>query len=655
MVINAGGLPPTPSSSDIKEEVPKEKAQYTMHGVLHFLQHEWGQYEMERAKWEMERSELHARISFLQGERKGQDNLKHDLIRRVKMLEYCLKQERLKLYRLTHNGEEPADFDFYKKCPERTVNDDENMSDTIGANVLPFHKGRVLLRQYLNEIGYSEAVVDVRTFRTKSLAEMVEDGSEDDVKAKKERMDSSLDDGRRNDLDMDAADALGEFDFLNGGDTNNGGTGIGDNWHNIHADRIEALKERYKQEKRLRNPAYQEEESPFQNSQDKDDRGNNSGFPKLGEPSSKRGEYMDITDALGIADDSIDIKDNFANDEEENVRETPKWNLCLTLRSHLDSVRAMQFHPVEPTVFTVSEDGTCKMWNLEVKNKEISECEPLYTFRGHEGPIVCMDLSPTGEVVYTAGHDATICCWRPPSKKREIYDRFDSEVLLDRLEGHTDVIWDLAYHSSDNRLVSASADQTIRFWEPASMCDTTLLATWRGWEEGSTPTSVDFVSTEPTQLLAGFSNNIAGILDVETGENVVRFKFDETGPGLNVNKIISHPTMPTAITAGNDRKIRYFDNRTGELIHSAVGHVESISSLAVDPNGLYLLSGSHDGSLRVWDLEKRVCLQEIAAHRKKFDAAVNSIAFHPSRPLIGSAGADSLGKVFSGHPDLTLG
>ena len=37
---------------------------------------------------------LQARIAFLQGERKGQENLKHDLVRRIKMLEFALKQER---------------------------------------------------------------------------------------------------------------------------------------------------------------------------------------------------------------------------------------------------------------------------------------------------------------------------------------------------------------------------------------------------------------------------------------------------------------------------------------------------------------------------------------------------------------------------------
>jgi hypothetical protein len=50
-----------------------------------------------------------ARISFLQGERKGQENLKTDLVRRIKMLELALRQERLKFWRELHPGQEPPD------------------------------------------------------------------------------------------------------------------------------------------------------------------------------------------------------------------------------------------------------------------------------------------------------------------------------------------------------------------------------------------------------------------------------------------------------------------------------------------------------------------------------------------------------------------
>lgn len=46
------------------------------------------------------------------------------------------------------------------------------------------------------------------------------------------------------------------------------------------------------------------------------------------------------------------------------------------------------------------------------------------------------------------------------------------------------------------------------------------------------------------------------------------------------------------MTAHEDRHIRFYDNNTGEAIHSMVAHLDAVTSLAVDPNGLYLLSGS---------------------------------------------------------------
>jgi len=79
-------------SSGNKDDSKQQR--YSIPGILHFIQHEWARFEMERASWELERAELQARIAFLQGERKGQENLKNDLVRRIKMLEYALKQER---------------------------------------------------------------------------------------------------------------------------------------------------------------------------------------------------------------------------------------------------------------------------------------------------------------------------------------------------------------------------------------------------------------------------------------------------------------------------------------------------------------------------------------------------------------------------------
>ena len=60
----------------------------------------------------------------------------------------------------------------------------------------------------------------------------------------------------------------------------------------------------------------------------------------------------------------------------------------------------------------------------------------------------------------------------------------------------------------------------------------------------------------------------------------------------SITKVVSHPTLPLTITAHEDRHIRFWDNNTGKLTHAMVAHLDAVSSLSLDTNGLYLISGS---------------------------------------------------------------
>ncbi|PWN28418.1 WD40 repeat-like protein [Jaminaea rosea] len=86
---NGGGSQDAASSAN-------QAPEYTLAGVLHYLQSEWRRYEKDRNEWEIERAEMRARIALLEGEKRGAENLKTNLMRRVKMLEFALKQERSK-------------------------------------------------------------------------------------------------------------------------------------------------------------------------------------------------------------------------------------------------------------------------------------------------------------------------------------------------------------------------------------------------------------------------------------------------------------------------------------------------------------------------------------------------------------------------------
>ena len=104
------------------------------------------------------------------------------------------------------------------------------------------------------------------------------------------------------------------------------------------------------------------------------------------------------------------------------------------------------------------------------------------------------------------------------------------------------------------------------------------------------------------------------MVDIETGSEVMKFENC-----CDVNSIASHPNLPIAVTAHEDRNIRFWDLSrlvefyqknskilwkifnflfSGTLVHSMVAHLDAVTSVTIDPNGLYLLSGSHDASIR---------------------------------------------------------
>ncbi|KAK9477460.1 Striatin family-domain-containing protein [Lipomyces japonicus] len=70
--------------------------EYTLPGVMRFLQTEWQKNERDRMQWEIERGEMKARIARLEGEKRGNDRLIDAFTKRIRMLEKSLAEERAK-------------------------------------------------------------------------------------------------------------------------------------------------------------------------------------------------------------------------------------------------------------------------------------------------------------------------------------------------------------------------------------------------------------------------------------------------------------------------------------------------------------------------------------------------------------------------------
>ncbi|XP_015441007.2 striatin-3 isoform X2 [Pteropus alecto] len=698
--------------------------QYTIPGILHYIQHEWARFEMERAHWEVERAELQARIAFLQGERKGQENLKKDLVRRIKMLEYALKQERAKYHKLKY-GTELNQGDLKMPTFESEETKDTDVPTAPQNSQLTWKQGRQLLRQYLQEVGYTDTILDVRSQRvrsllglsnsepngsveTKNLEQILNGGESPKQKGQEikrpsgdvletfnflENADDS-DEEEENDMiegipegkdkhrmnkhkigneglaadltdDPDTEEALKEFDFLVTAEDGEGAgearsSGDGTEW-GVNRTKLCDMIADLGDDELPHIPSGIINQSRSASTRMTDHEGARAEeaepitFPSGGGKSFIMGSDDVLLSVLGLgdladltvtndADYSYDLPAN-----KDTFRKT--WNPKYTLRSHFDGVRALAFHPVEPVLVTASEDHTLKLWNLQktvpAKKSASLDVEPIYTFRAHIGPVLSLALSSNGEQCFSGGIDATIQWWNMPSPNVDPYDTYEPNVLAGTLVAHTDAVWGLAYSGIKNQLLSCSADGTVRLWNPQEKLP--CICTYNGDKEHGIPTSVDFIGCDPAHMVSSFNTGNTVIYDLETSQSLVMFssQIDSDLQSSNhINRVVSHPTLPVTITAHEDRHIKFFDNKTGKMIHSMVAHLDAVTSLAVDPNGIYLMSGSHDCSIRLWNLDSKTCVQEITAHRKKLDESIYDVAFHPSKAYIASAGADALAKVF---------
>lgn len=698
----------------------------TLPGILHFIQYEWGRFQAEKYRWEAERDELRAQVAFLQGERKGQENMKQDLVRRIKMLEYALKQERAKHQKLkTGNDQSPGD-----KKPETEADQLPNgpaESDSEPANQMSWKEGRQLLRKYLEEVGYSDTILDMRSKRVRSLLgrsspeangpppsescpepepraggesllvrqieeqikrnagkesskERVggsvldkipflhgcEDDDEDDsdeedefqgmatdcidgprknkksrVKMGSEPMTTDMDPEDEEDED-DSEDALNEFDFLGSGED---GEGAGE--ARISGDGRELENRRNKLQGMMSDFPPKPTPPPSVSGQARSGEGGALGFSSdvfimdaVGGGDMNLGELADLT----VANDndlSMDLQDN-----REEFKKT--WNPRFTLRSHFDAIRALTFHPSQAVLLTASEDGTLKLWNLNKamhsKKNAALDVEPIYTFRAHSGAVLSLTMGEDGESCYSGGLDGSIRCWKMPDLNVDPYDNYDPGIESSVLAGHEDSVWGLTYSAVHHRLASCSADGTIRIWDPQN--SSPCMSVFNKEREHGTPTSVAFVATDPNQVVVSFDGGETLLYDLNTEQSVTMLDTQTKDGSELINRVVSHPSEPISITAHENRTIRFLDNKTGKVVHSMVAHLDAVTCLTTDPKGTYLISGSHDCSVRLWMLDNRTCVQEITAHRKKHDEAIHDVAFHSSQPFIASAGADALAKIF---------
>src|SRR5262249_55719184 len=98
----------------------------------------------------------------------------------------------------------------------------------------------------------------------------------------------------------------------------------------------------------------------------------------------------------------------------------------------------------------------------------------------------------------------------------------------------------------------------------------------------------------------------------------------------------------TVVSGSLDGTLRIWDVASGQSLRTLQGHTFIVRAVAFSPDGKTVVSGSADGTLRLWDVDSGQTLRTLEGHT----GAVLAVAFSPDGKTVVSGSADNTLRIW---------
>jgi len=287
----------------------------------------------------------------------------------------------------------------------------------------------------------------------------------------------------------------------------------------------------------------------------------------------------------------------------------------LPFLKHDSEVEMCAYSPDGETIAAGLSNGKVIMYST-------SNWETLWTSEGHSGKVTSMMYSPNGIQIASGSSDHTV----------QLCDVRTGRCIY-ALNGHEGEVTSIAYSPQRDQIATSSDDKTVKVWDVESgECRHIWIGHFRR-------VSGVIYSPNGTQIASRCVYTVR-IWDVETG-NCLFFKV----LGVFVDPIQSFAYSPqgdqlASVSSGRSTDLSIWDMATWKCRYYG-GHGSSINFIVYSPNGNQLASAGY-GGVRLWDVNREVCLHVLKGHT----GDVRCVVYSPQGDLVASAGDDRTVRVW---------